>query len=73
MVGTPVSMVMRTMVSMAPRPRSSTRVSPPVLRSRWKRSDSSCRWTKTSLAMRRTACMATEAKSAVAQLRQHRS
>ena len=30
---------MRTMVSMALRPRSRTRVRPPVLRSRWKRSD----------------------------------
>ena len=39
-VGTTVSIAMRTMVSMPLRPRSSTRVSPPVLRSRWKRSDS---------------------------------
>ena len=37
---------MRTMVSMPLRPRSSTRVSPPVLRSRWKRSDSWCMCSK---------------------------
>ena len=36
-------------VSIALRPRSSTRVRPPVLRSRWKRSDNWCRWTKTSI------------------------
>ena len=50
---------MRTMVSMALRPRSSTRVSPPVLRSRWKRSDSRCMCSKVRIASRRTACIAT--------------
>ncbi len=40
MVGTSCRMTIRTMVSMPLRPRSRTRVSPPVLRSRWKRSES---------------------------------
>jgi hypothetical protein len=40
-------------------PRSTSRVSPPVCRARWKRSDSACRWRKTSSAIVRTArCVA---------------
>ena len=59
MVGASWSITMRTMLSMPLRPRSSTRVSPPVLRSRWKRSDSACMCRKVISASRRTACMAT--------------
>jgi hypothetical protein len=36
-------------------PRSMSRVRPPVWRSRWKRSDSECRWRKTFSAIVRTA------------------
>ena len=46
MVGASCRITIRTMVSMPLRPRSSTRVSPPVLRSRWKRSDSRCMCSK---------------------------
>ena len=59
MVGRNVISTMREMLSMPSRPRSSTRVSPPVLRSRWKRSDSRCMCSKASSASLRTACMAT--------------
>ena len=59
MVGTKVISVMREMFSMPSRPRSSTRVSPPVLRSRWKRSDRRCMCSKVVSASLRTACMAT--------------
>ena len=62
-VGTSCMITMRTMVSMALRPRSSTRVRPPVLRSRWKRSESLCMCSKTMKASRRTAFMATLANS----------
>ena len=40
-------------------PRSMSRVSPPVCRSRWKRSDSECMCSKTSSATRRMARCAT--------------
>ena len=40
-------------------PRSMSRVSPPVWRSRWKRSDSECMCWKTSSATRRMARCAT--------------
>ena len=36
-------------------PRSMSRETPPVWRSRWKRSDSACRWRNTLSAMRRIA------------------
>ena len=36
-------------------PRSTSRVSPPVWRARWKRSDSACRWRNTLSAIVRTA------------------
>ena len=62
MVGTSCMITMRTMVSMALRPRSSTRVRPPVLRSRWKRSESWCMCSKVRKASRRTAFIATLAK-----------
>ncbi len=45
-VGTVLRMVKRTMVSMPLVPRSITRDSPPVRRSRWNRSDNLCRCTK---------------------------
>ena len=63
-VGIAVSIVIRTMDSMPFRPRSRTRVNPPVFRSRWNRSESRCIWSNVSSANRRTACMATAAKSA---------
>ena len=44
-------------------PRSMSRVRPPVWRSRWKRSDSSCRWWKTWSATRRIARCATLTKT----------
>jgi hypothetical protein len=44
-------------------PRSMSRVRPPVWRSRWKRSESSCRWWNTSRATRRMARCATFTKT----------
>ena len=72
MVGTACRMTMRTMVSMPLRPRSSTRVRPPVLRSRWKRSDS---WCMCSKVLEREPAHRVHrhlGEHAVAQLRQHR-
>jgi len=46
MVGAVLSMMKRTIVSMPLVPRSMMRDRPPVRRSRWKRSDNSCMWTK---------------------------
>ncbi len=63
MVGTSVSTIRRESSSMPLRPRSSTRVSPPVLRSRWKRNDNWCMCWKVWSARRRTACIATLANS----------
>ncbi|MNS80929.1 hypothetical protein D3C72_1146260 [compost metagenome] len=40
-------------------PRSMSRLMPPVCRSRWKRSDSACRWRKTWSAISRTALCVT--------------
>ena len=62
-VGTACMITMRTMVSMALRPRSSTRVSPPVLRSRWKRKESWCMCSNTMKASRRTAFIDTLANT----------
>ena len=64
MVGAVASMVKRTIVSMPLVPRSMMRDRPPVRRSRWKRSDSSCMCTKVRKASWRTACWPTRANSA---------
>ena len=44
-------------------PRSMSRVRPPVWRSRWKRSDSACRWRNTLSAISRTVRCVTLAKT----------
>ncbi len=72
MVGTSCRMTMRTMVSMALRPRSSTRVRPPVLRSRWKRSDSSCMCSKVRIGEPAHRVHRHLGEHAVAHLRQRR-
>ena len=60
-VGMRVISAMRLMFSMPVRPRSKTRVSPPVLRSRWKRIDSRCMCSNVVRASFLTACIATRA------------
>ena len=60
------------MVSMALRPRSSTRVSPPVLRSRWKRSDSWCMCSKAMIGEPAHRVHRDLGEHAVARLREHR-
>ncbi len=58
-VGSTLKTMNESSVEMPRVPRSISRVSPPVWRSRWKRSDNACKWWKTSSAMRRMARCAT--------------
>ena len=61
MVGIRIISSMRVICSTPRRPRSRTRVRPPVFFSRWKRSDKRCMCSNVVSASLRTACMATRA------------
>ena len=67
-VGAVLSIVKRTMVSMPLVPRSMTRLSPPVRRARWKRSDSRCRCWKVSVGELAHGMLADAGEQHVAQL-----